>query len=273
MVTPNIKFAKLSTGVKLQFAEQGDRTGIPVIFLHGLSDSWYSFKLVLSSLPNSIHAFSISQRGHGDSGRPKQGYSYNDFSADLEAFMDSLHIEKAFIAGHSSPGTTAAQRFAIDCPERTIGLILISPFMANPNSQLGWEFWGSFVSKLSDPIEPELVRQFQAGTFTKPLPKDFFETIIKESLKVPSSVWKAVVKNNLEKEDFSEELVKIKAPTLLIWGEKDEMVPPDEQNALRSAILNSRVLIYEGIGHGVHWEAPERFTSDLLDFIKRVNPN
>jgi len=271
VITTNIKFVKLSTGVKLQYAEQGDSTGIPVLFLHGLSDSWYSFKPVLSNLPDSIHAFSISQRGHGNSDRPKEGYSYNDFAADLKAFMDSLHIEKAFIVGHSSPGTTAAQRFTIDCPERTIGLVLISSFMANPNSQLGWELWDSFVSRLSDPIDPQMVRQFQESTVTKPLEKGFFETIIEESLKVPSSVWKAVVKNNLEKEDFSKELSKIKAPTLLIWGEKDEMVPPDEQKDLSSSILNTRFFIYEDIGHAVHWEAPERFTSDLLDFIESVD--
>ena len=65
----------LPTGVTLQYAERGSQTGVPVIFLHGVSDSWRSFKHVLPLLPPTIRALAITARGHGDSGRPPSGYA------------------------------------------------------------------------------------------------------------------------------------------------------------------------------------------------------
>jgi pimeloyl-ACP methyl ester carboxylesterase len=66
----------LPTGVTLQYAEHGSSSGIPVIFLHGVSDSWKSFEHVFAYLPSSIRALAITARGHGDSGRPATGYRY-----------------------------------------------------------------------------------------------------------------------------------------------------------------------------------------------------
>src|ERR1700741_3287781 len=85
---PQVKFAQLASGIRLEYFEQGDPTGIPVIFLHGFSDSWKSFELNLPFLPSFIHAFSLSQRGHGNSDKPKHGYSPKDFADDLVSFMD-----------------------------------------------------------------------------------------------------------------------------------------------------------------------------------------
>ena len=69
---PMKKLVSLSTGVRIEYVEQGnaEADGVPVIFLHGVTDSWRSFERVLPLLPPSIHAFALSQRGHGDSSRP-----------------------------------------------------------------------------------------------------------------------------------------------------------------------------------------------------------
>ena len=74
MSQPNgIEFATtplLSTGVRLHYAERGDRGGEAIIFLHGYSDSWFSFSRVLPLLSPSYHAFALTERGHGDSDKP-----------------------------------------------------------------------------------------------------------------------------------------------------------------------------------------------------------
>src|SRR5574341_1389047 len=104
------KRVKLSTGVELPYVEQGDRAGVPVIFLHGITDSWRSFERVLPHLPKSIHALALSQRGHGDADRPVAGYQPQNFAADVAAFIEALKLGPAVIAGHSM-GSTIAQRF------------------------------------------------------------------------------------------------------------------------------------------------------------------
>jgi pimeloyl-ACP methyl ester carboxylesterase len=93
--------------------------------------------------------------------------------------------------------------------------------------------------------------------------------MVQESLKVPARVWRAAFKGFLE-DDFSGELSKIKAPTLIIWGDQDAFCPRCDQTALSNAIAGSRLLVYAGTGHAVHWEEAERFAFDLAAFTKGI---
>jgi non-heme chloroperoxidase len=235
--------------------------------LHGITDSWRSFELVLPHLPDSIHAIALTQRGHGDASRPAAGYRPHDFAADLAAFMDALHLEAAVIVGASSGGITA-QRFAIDYPGRILGLILASSPVTLRNKPGVREFWDSTISNLTDPIDPGFVRRFAAGSLSQRVPPAFFEAMIQESLKVPAHVWKAATEGLLEK-DHTGELDKIKTPTLIIWGDQDTFTRSD-QEVLTAAIVGSRLVVYPGAGHSPHWEEPERFASDLVAFIKTL---
>ncbi len=267
-MTFKVKSVELITGVTLQYVEKGSPTGIPVLLLHGLGDSWRAFELVLANLPDSIHAFALTQRGHGDSSRPEEGYSSYDFAADLVAFMDTFHLDTAFLVGHSSPGTTAARRFAIEHPKRTMGIVLIGPMADMPNSQVVQDIWDS-VSKMQDPVDAGFVREFQESAFARPIPQSFLKIIMEEPLKIPARVWKSTVKANLE-DDLAGFLNKIKVPTLLVWGDLDEQIQRSEQETLLRIIPDSQLLVYEGHGHSLHWEAPERLAKDLVDFIENV---
>lgn len=265
--TPPINTIQLSTGVELQYAEQGAVSGTPVIFLHGYTDSWYSYEQVMTHLPPSIHAYSLSQRGHGLSSKPGKGYAPEDFSADLNAFMDQLHIPSAIIVGHSM-GSLIAQRFAIDHPERTRGLVLIGAIAGFRNNAGLMEF-SKIVEMLSDPIDSAFVYEFQKSTLAKNIAGKELHTFVSESRQVPASIWKAAMKGMLTA-DYVQELKKVKAPALIVYGNKDAIVPASDQDILASAIRNSTLVIYEGTGHGLHWEEPERFANDLLIFINKL---
>lgn len=265
-----IKSLKISTGVSLQYVSQGNTSGIPVLLLHGLSDSCYSFERVWQHLPGTVRAYALTLRGHGNSDRPEAGYRFHDFSADVAAFMDALELEKVVIAGHSM-GSSIAQRFAIDYPDRTLGLVLIGSFASLAKNPVSRELWDSVVSTMEDPVDPDFVREFQESTLAQPVPKAFLETIVQESLKLPARVWKAVVGGALQ-DDFSGKLAQIKAPALLIWGDQDGMVSRSEQETQIQAIANSRLKVYEGNGHAVHWEEPGRFASDLGSFAESLKP-
>lgn len=260
------KAVSLPTGVTLQYVEQGDPSGVPVLLLHGLSDSWRSFEPVLPHLPESFRAFALTQRGHGDSSKPEEGYRFYDFAKDVSAFMDALELEAAVIVGHSM-GSAVAQRFAIDCPEHTRGLVLAGSFHSLAKSPVAQGLWDELVSTMEDPVDPGFVREFQESTLAQPVPQAFMETVVRESLKLPARVWKATVADTM-RDDFSGELNEITAPTLLVWGAQDSMVPRSDQEAQTAAIVGARLAVYESAGHAVHWEEPERFASDLVSFVE-----
>ena len=114
-----------STGVRLHYAQRGNRGGEAIIFLHGYSDSWFSFSRVLPLLSPSYHAFALTQRGHGDSDKPECCYTPHDYAADVDAFMEAVGTDEATLVG-TSTGALFAQRVTLSYPRRVSRLVLIA---------------------------------------------------------------------------------------------------------------------------------------------------
>lgn len=114
---------QLPNRVVLPYAVQGS-SGIPLLLVHAVGDSWRSFEGVLDHLPASVHTFAVTLRGHGDASRPESGYRSGDFAGDLVGFLDATGVRTAVIVGGSSGGLVP-QRFAIDHPDCTSGLVLL----------------------------------------------------------------------------------------------------------------------------------------------------
>lgn len=268
---PVVKSVELPNRVTLPYAEQGDPSGVPVLLLHGFADSWRSYELVLPHLPGSIRAFALTLRGHGDASRPAAGYGVRDFAADVAAFQDAMHLRAAVIVGHSM-GSGVALRYAIDHPTRTTGLVLVGASPTMGATAAAREFWDSTVSKLTDPVDPALVRGMTESALAQPVPTAFLEAAVREGMKVTALVWKAAIESRWRLEgDYSAELSQITAPTLIVWGDQDTRYPRGEQEALASEIAGSRLLVYHGAGHLLHWEEPQRFASDLVTFVEGLS--
>jgi pimeloyl-ACP methyl ester carboxylesterase len=167
----------IATGTVLQYAEQGDSQGEPVVLLHGWPDSWFSFSRVLSSLPATHHAYAIDQRGFGDSERPACCYAIDDLAADVVAFLDGVAVDRANLVGHSL-GTFIARRVAETHPERVGRLALIGTGWSTVN-EVTLEV-AAQLRDLKDPVPTAFAREFQAGTAFLPLPEEFFAGILAE---------------------------------------------------------------------------------------------
>jgi non-heme chloroperoxidase len=186
---PPSRLVDLPTGVTLHCAELGDPSGRPVLFLHGFSDSCYSFAL-LRHLPSAIRALAIMQRGHGDSSRPEKQYRHADLVADAAAFLDALHVQAAVVVGHSVGGTID-QRFAIDHPGRTSAFCLLGAFHSLAHGGAAQQLAG-VVEHLEDPVDPEFGWEFQSSTIVRSGPQTFFENVIQESMKLLACMWNVV---------------------------------------------------------------------------------
>jgi non-heme chloroperoxidase len=263
-----VKSMELSTGVRLPYVEQGPSSGRPVIFLHGVTDSWRSFESAMPHLSQEIRAFAVTQRGHAGAGQPASGYRTRQFAADIAAFVQELNLGPVVLVGHSM-GSTHAMRFAIDFPELTLGLVCGGSIPSYRNCAGIVDLWRSAVSTLSDPIDPSFVREFQESTVSQPIAQEFMDTAIQESLRMPAAVWRAVFESFFE-DDFATELDRISAPVLLVWGDQDGLTSRNDQETLLSTISGSQLVVYEGAGHALHWEQPERFASDVTGFVQSL---
>ncbi len=239
MTTLQFATTNLATGPRLHYAEQGDQTGEAIIFLHGYSDSWYSFSRVLPLLSPEYHAFALTERGHGDSDKPECCYTLDDFAADVDAFMDAVGIERATLVGHSG-GTLIAPRVALRYPHRVSRLVLIGSAImgANNEAMVGL---GEEVRALEDPVPPEFAREFQESTIHHPVPEEFLSTAVSESLKLPARVWRDYMEGVILAGGHPAQLGEINAPTLILWGDQDAFYPARRTREARGGDPRCRV--------------------------------
>jgi non-heme chloroperoxidase len=262
---PRIRRASLSTGVELEYLEQGAPHGIPVVFLHGFTDSHRSFDLNLPTFPRRFHVFALDQRGHGNSSKPACCYTQADFAADVAAFLDAVGLERASVVGHSM-GSFIAQQFALDFPDRIDELVLIGSAATLVGNAAVAEFQ-AVVDTLTDPIDPVFVREFQASTFFRPIPESFLDVAVEESLKVPASIWQQALAD-LVVGDHTADLGDISAPTLILFGDRDAFVTAADQAVLDAGIPDSTLITYPETGHGTHVELPREVNRDMAQFLR-----
>ena len=253
----------LSSGITLEYVRRGDPSGVPVVFLHGITDSWRSFEWMLPHLPASINAHAVSVRGHGGSDRPAHGYEMQDFARDIDGFMERLGVRSAVVVGHSM-GSGVALRLALDYPSRVRALVLIGA-MASWRDNPAVDEVVKTVAGFTDTVDPEFTREFQLSTVATSVP-DIIDVAVEESLRVPARVWKEAFAG-IAHADVSRDLTTIAAPTLIVFGGKETFVTRASQDELLRGIRGSRLVVYEDAGHAVHWDEPARVAREVAAFV------
>jgi pimeloyl-ACP methyl ester carboxylesterase len=257
---------RLSTGVNVCYAAHGDPSGVPVLLMHAWGESLGCFDRLIPLLPTTIRALAMDQRGHGDSDKPTDGYSLTDLAYDVTAFMDALGLPGAVLVGSSSGGYVA-QQVAINSPQRVRGLVLVG----SPRSLQGRSSFADEVDRLTDPISRAWVRE-SLTWFPRfhDIPEWYLEARVDDGVRMPARVWRQALAG-LSEAAPPTETGTIDAPTLIIWGGRDELLPRADGDALAAVIPNSQLIVYSDTGHLVLWEDPGRVARNVASFVERLS--
>jgi pimeloyl-ACP methyl ester carboxylesterase len=266
-MTPQIKYTTLPTGVTVEYVETGALGGEPLLLLHGLSDSWHSFLPLLPHLPQGMRALAFSQRGHGQSSKPRTNYGLDDLVADAVAFLDAMHVDRAVVAGHSM-GAAVASLLAAKHPRRVAGLALLGAFADFAGNAAVVELRQD-VQEMTDPIDSEFARAFQVSTIARMLDDDFIDLVVNDSQALPSFAWRGLI-DALMAANLPAAFGKIVAPTTVIWGDCDAFVPHRDQQAIASAIRHATLRVLPDTGHAVHWDRPGETAALLTSLMREV---
>ncbi|MEO5853726.1 MAG: alpha/beta hydrolase [Nocardioides sp.] len=262
---PGRPVLRLATGVSVPHRAQGDPDGLPCLLVHAWCESSRAFGRVLPRLPSWVRAHTIDLRGHGHADKPPDGYRLEEVAADVVAALDILGLSAAVLVGASSGGYVAHQ-VAVSAPTRVRALALIG----SPYSLAGRPPFADAVDALRDPIDPAWVREslawFPTGTA---VPAAYVEDRVADALAVPAAVWRASL-TGLTSATAPSAHGALGLPGLLMWGERDEVVPPDHREALAAALPESRVVVVPGAGHLVLWERPGLVAEELVGLLAAV---
>jgi len=259
---PRARRIALATGVSVPYVSAGPAAAAPVVLLHAWGESRRSFDRLLPLLPRTIHAVAMDLRGHGDADKPAAGYSLAEVAADVAAFMDAAGVPSAVLLGSSSGGYVA-QQVAVTSPHRVTGLVLVG----SPRSLQGRPPFADEIDQLTDPVDAAWVRK----TLTwfprfRQVPQWYIDGRVQDGVRMPSHVWREALAGLVSARPPTD-VATITAPTLIVWGARDELLTSEHQQSLAAAIPASRLIVYEDTGHLVLWEQPERVASDLTAFV------
>jgi pimeloyl-ACP methyl ester carboxylesterase len=221
-------------------------SGPPVVLLHGMAGSVRWWVRNIQPLAAYFRVYAVDMLGFGR-GRGQRFDLYQSSRVILE-WMDALHIDQFDLVAHSMGGFVAAD-LASHVPQRINRLVLVDPAAV--------------------PIGRSLVRNaVSLLEALRYMPLDFLPVLVTDSLRA-GPVTLALAIRDILRADIQDDLSKIEADTLIIWGQYDTLLPLEMGERLRQALPLAEYVVIEGAGHNPMWDRPKEFNQVVLDFLLR----
>ncbi|MFA6574049.1 MAG: alpha/beta fold hydrolase [Nocardioides sp.] len=261
-------------------------TGPSIVLIHGMAGSLTTWDPVFADLARSCDVIAVDLPGHGSSSRSVDDYSLGSLAASVRDVLDALEVKTATIVGHSLGGGIAMQ-FMYQFPERCERLVLVS------SGGLGREVT-PMLRALTVPgaglalaVGARLQHQrhvVAAGRLARPLARRVWNDLPymlrqmatlddPETRRSFLATINAVIDVGGQGINASDRLhLAAGLPTLIVWGEKDRMIPSGHGYAAAELIPGSRFELVPGAGHYPHEDSPDLFASIVTDFVATTEP-
>ena len=239
-----------------------------LVLLHGIGASAERWSKVIPFFHEHFRTIVPDIIGFGYSDKPTVEYNIPYFVKFLKDFLNRVGVKSASIAGSSFGGLVAAE-FAINDINMINKLILVSPAGTMKTSTKTLE---EYILASLYPTHDNVWRAFNNMAFD---PRTVTEETILEfidRMKLPNAKYAFMstmlaIRNTT---DLASRLSKVKSPTIIIWGQNDEMIPVKYSEDYRN-IPNSNVKVIPRCGHTPFTEKPELFSNIAIDFLKGIN--
>jgi len=242
--------------IELYYEQYGE--GEPIIFSHGWLDDCSLWNSQIRLFAENHMVISYDHRGHGRSDKPRNDYSVETLSDDLRSFVQMLKLEKVNLVGFSLGGM-AALMFTLQHPAEVSKLVLVGTTAKMPLSMHILEaLWRML------PYQT-VVKMISKYKFYKPTQQTISENISR-AMHVPKYAAYKCLQEFTRNYDIRNRVSEIKAPTLIIVGEKDR-INMEASKLLNRDIEGSRLRIISGCGHSVMIEKAEEFNQIVRQFI------
>lgn len=265
----------LTTGFQLHYLTAGDHhpPGTPtVVFLHGLGSAAADWELQLGPFSQHYRVLAIDAPGHGQSSKPQQRYTAHGMADQLAELIRAIATPPRAIIGLSMGGVLA-QQLAIAHPDLVQALVLVNTFahLHSPNTlarlralRRASRLWTHGMTGVGDMIASSL--------FPHPEQKTLRDRAAQQISSNPRPVyWQMMLM--LARVDLRPHLADIRAPTLVVIGERDSTVPRAACEALAQHILGAQRVILPDSGHASPIDQPDAFNRAVLGFLAQQFPS
>jgi proline-specific peptidase len=265
------------SGVNLHYVEAGK--GPSLLFLHGLGGTWKDWAENLPAFAATYQVMAIDFPGFGDSDKPEVKYSIEWFTHIVESFLREKKLKRVNVIGHSMGGLVALD-LAARLNSRVKKLVVTDAVGIGDKSEfisyamtkkiMGPETrWESFEGFLRDEFRA-MVNSFIKDQKPKTA-REFFESVPKNPFTgnpfLPMTPNVQMTASIIDF-DIRPKLASIRQPTLILWGAKDPVAPPQDASFLQKEIPSSTLVLFPNSGHSPMMENPSLFNQELERFLQ-----
>ena len=269
-------------GVPINYVDVGSGAEDPVVLVHGLGGQWQNWLENIPRLAQERRVVALDLPGHGLTPKPEsEDITISGYGRCVDAFCEKLGLPEVDLVGNSMGGFVAAE-VAIQFPQRVSRLVLVSAagITSADTLQAPILTFGRVATALatnsaarhrrlaSRPItrhlalalvarHPRLLKADLAYEgFFKGAGKGGFDDALRACLEY----------------DFRDRLPDVKVPTLIVWGEKDSIIPVRDADEFERLIDDSRKVVMKDTGHIPMAERPQAFNDVLVEFLAETGP-
>ncbi len=261
-------------GASVNVVELGE--GEPIVFVHGLAGCWQNWLENLPHFGAQRRTLAMDLPGFSGSPVPSWALTIPNYAGFMRDFCRSLGIESAVFVG-SSMGAFICAELAITEPDLVEKLVLVDA--AGLSHLRPYTRAERTLARAAIAAGPYLTRLQRPGILRRRLRRVAFgRTYAHPELLRPELLWEQTMpalrspgyRQAVEKligHDYRARLGSIEAPTLIVWGRRDRVVPVESAYAYRERIPGARLEIFEDTGHLPQLEQPERFNRLIEEFL------
>jgi pimeloyl-ACP methyl ester carboxylesterase len=279
---PPSQFVDIGEGVTVHLRDEGPKDAPAIMLLHGSNADLHTWEPWVAALKGRYRVIRFDQVGHGLTGPdPAHDYSRDNYVEDILAVADRLGLGR-FILGGNSMGGKHALAFAVAHPDRVAGLVLVDgsggPMLKlakkedeDDGGNIGFTIARTpGINLLVEQITPRalIAQSLEQSVSVKAVVTEAAVDRYWELLRYPGNR-RATLKRFSQPYDplTATEIAAVTAPTLILWGEEDRIIPVEAGQWLARTMPNASLVIYPRIGHLPHEEAPAATLGDLTPWL------
>lgn len=253
------------------YRSHGDPDGLPMLLIHGSFASGRWWEPMMSILPDEIRTIAPDMRGCGQSEKSAAGYAIKEQAEDLHAFVEAMRLQDVDLVAHSS-GAATAMEFALRYPDRLATLTLVDPapvegvftptdgFMLLEQMRTDRDLLGDGLAVMMSTFDRTLAEGNEASAH-------FFTQLVDDAAKQAPAAFTATASALSQWNRFAD-AKSLTLPTVIIWGDQDEIVGRDAMTRTLIAIPGANNLeVLRGVGHSPMIEAPLRLAERIINFV------
>jgi pimeloyl-ACP methyl ester carboxylesterase len=260
-------------GIKIAYCVRG--SGPPLVLIMGYRLSSLAWPLdFIEALAARFTVVLFDNRGTGTSDKPTFGYEISNMAKDVGGLLDHLEIVRTNVLGYSMGGAIA-QEFVRQFPDRVLGLVLCATMCGGPRAVYASPSVVRTMRELDGLKPEEIARRIWSVTYSPGYlenNRELAEDQMRREIAAPTPLHAADLQYQAFAEfDCSKAVPSIKAPTLVLTGDLDQLVSPQNSKFIASLSPGARLIVIPGCGHRMMWEATDDCVRFVTEFLTGVS--